>query len=276
MTSLPHAEVFAELLRALEPYLGDIVFVGGWVHALLLREADAAARPLRTTDVDVALPRALEAGDRPRLLDLIRAAGFSVEVIDRGTELVLIRRGSVDLDLLVEAENPREVVHIAGQEPLAVQGYSHLGMLLSSSRAIAVGEEVHRSLDPPLTIRIPTLAAYVIGKVVSAEARTSDRRRAKDLVYLYQVLANATLANRLTVELPGYVGAYPAAARTAAGALGRLLARTPLLRDVSSQLIESGVAADDDEPLPDFLARLRRFAAQLERQLDERPADRAR
>lgn len=33
------ADVFAELVRALEPYLEEIVFIGGWVHALQLHVA---------------------------------------------------------------------------------------------------------------------------------------------------------------------------------------------------------------------------------------------
>lgn len=115
-------EVLAPLLRALEPYLEDIVLIGGWVHALYLHELDSAPRTVRTTDVDVAVPRRLSAVDRPVLLDLVKDAGFEVQRIAGDTGLVLIRREDVDLDILCQADNPSDIVPIEGQEGLAVQG----------------------------------------------------------------------------------------------------------------------------------------------------------
>ena len=50
------SEVFARTIRALQPYTHDVVFIGGWVHALYLAEANSPDRPIRTEDIDVTIP----------------------------------------------------------------------------------------------------------------------------------------------------------------------------------------------------------------------------
>ncbi len=58
------AEIFARTVIALELYAGDVVFVGGWVHALYLADANADERPVVTDDIDLSIPHRLLAGDR--------------------------------------------------------------------------------------------------------------------------------------------------------------------------------------------------------------------
>ncbi|MBA3969654.1 MAG: hypothetical protein H0X52_06095 [Gemmatimonadetes bacterium] len=57
------AEIFARTVIALELYAGDVVFVGGWVHALYLADANADERPVVTDDIDLSIPHRLLAGD---------------------------------------------------------------------------------------------------------------------------------------------------------------------------------------------------------------------
>ena len=115
--------VFADLLRTIEPYLGDVVFVGGWVHALYLFEAEGStARVIRTADIDVTLSATLEAGDRPALLDLLESGGFDVQAFDKDSGFE-ISKDSIDVDLMAEAPSPRRAVEIAGQSGLRVFGY---------------------------------------------------------------------------------------------------------------------------------------------------------
>jgi hypothetical protein len=79
----PEIEAFSKLIVALEPWLGEVVLVGGWAHRLY--RLDPRARkldylPLTTLDGDVAIPSKLkkeESTVRKRLL----AAGFLEEFI---------------------------------------------------------------------------------------------------------------------------------------------------------------------------------------------------
>lgn len=70
------SEVFARTVIALQAYAGEIVFIGGWVHALYLAEANSTDRPVRTEDIDVTIPHAMLARDRPALFDLVAGAGY--------------------------------------------------------------------------------------------------------------------------------------------------------------------------------------------------------
>src|SRR5258708_33701391 len=79
----PGLEAFSKFIVALEPWLGEVVLVGGWAHRLY--RLDPRARkvdylPLTTLDGDVAVPTKLkkeESTVRKRLLE----AGFEEEFI---------------------------------------------------------------------------------------------------------------------------------------------------------------------------------------------------
>jgi hypothetical protein len=76
-------EAFSKFIGALEPWLGDVVLIGGWAHRLYRRHPLArrlAYLPLITLDGDVAVPPKLKARKlsvRKRLLD----AGFVEEFV---------------------------------------------------------------------------------------------------------------------------------------------------------------------------------------------------
>ena len=74
------AEQFARVVIAMQPYAGEIVFVGGWVHALYLAEVNDHGAVV-TEDIDLTLPRRLLTRDRPTLLDLAVDAGFERDPI---------------------------------------------------------------------------------------------------------------------------------------------------------------------------------------------------
>lgn len=74
---------FALLIAALDPWLGQIVIVGGWAHQLYRLHPHARGldyRPLTTLDTDVAIPAKMAVGEqdiRQRLL----AHGFVEEFV---------------------------------------------------------------------------------------------------------------------------------------------------------------------------------------------------
>ena len=186
------AEAFARTVLALQPYAGDVVFIGGWIHALYLAEANASDRPVRTEDIDVTLPHTLLAGDRPTLLELAVAARFEVQEFGAASGVFEIfqqdRDGTViELDLLTESPDPRTPVEIEGQHGLMVHGYPGQQVFLENARWMSVGPDIHPLLDPPCRIRVPTIAAYMLGKALSSASRTRLSKQAKDLVYLYEI-----------------------------------------------------------------------------------------
>ena len=79
----PEIEAFSMFIGAIDPWLDQVVLVGGWAHRLY--RLDSRARelpylPLTTLDGDVAVPAKLPAKDsnvRTRLLE----AGFKEEFV---------------------------------------------------------------------------------------------------------------------------------------------------------------------------------------------------
>jgi hypothetical protein len=183
--------VFARLIRNLEPYLGDIVLTGGWVHAIYLADANRGILrprdwPIYTDDIDFTVPPVLLSGDRPQLIDLVIASGF--EAHDMGWmgegELELIHQAgalTVDLDFLTRADRTDESIPIEGQRQLIAHGYPDLHILTEQTQWIEVGKEIHESLDPSVRIKVPTPAAYVLQKGLASQRRTGPKM-AKDVV----------------------------------------------------------------------------------------------
>lgn len=79
MTTKGQRQALLAAIEALQPYMPDIVLVGGWVPLIyhhLYREPVSGGEPPGTTDVDVVLPPRLRPGDRPSIEKLILQAGY--------------------------------------------------------------------------------------------------------------------------------------------------------------------------------------------------------
>lgn len=74
------ARQLARVIIAMQPYVDDIVLVGGWVHAFYLAEANDVGAVV-TEYIDVTVPRVLLTRDRLTLLELAAKAGFERDPI---------------------------------------------------------------------------------------------------------------------------------------------------------------------------------------------------
>jgi len=256
------SSIFGDLVRSIKPYLTEVVFVGGWVHALYIIECDGDSRRIvRTSDIDLSLPQRLELGARDSLKELISRAGFEIQPIDGAGEVLEIFRDDVDLDLLAEAAGPLESVSIEGQPELTVFGYPHQNFLQENVRWMEVGPDIDPLMDPPVSILVPELAAYAIGKLLSSARRTNGDKKAKDLVYLDGLLAREPLRTSIEESMPNLLERYPAEGRLARAYLESVIADPRAQEAVSNQIImASGFGMEDSTPVQaQVLARFRRF-----------------
>ncbi|HSU14424.1 nucleotidyl transferase AbiEii/AbiGii toxin family protein [Longimicrobium sp.] len=259
------AEVFARTVLAFQPYADEIVFIGGWVHALYLAEANASDRPVRTEDIDVTLPSTLLAADRPTLLELASAARYEVQEI--GTEsgvFEIFQQGAdgavIELDLLTESPDPLTPVEIEGQQGLTVHGYPGQQILLENARWISVGPEIHPLLAPACRIRVPSIAAYMLGKGLSSSTRTRISKKAKDLVYLFEIARHPALGANATRELRALGARYPSAFAAWRRHLETTLTDVRLLDEVVEQLLLGfRVIGSGEQVRATVVARIRRL-----------------
>jgi hypothetical protein len=190
----PAPDPFVRLITALEPYLDQIVIIGGWAHQLY-RQHPAAQQldypPLMTLDTDIAmLPGvALREQDiRSRLV----AHGFEEEFLgDDRPPATHYRLGDEAsgfyaefLTPLVGAGRDRTGRRIATTEISGVtsQRLRYLEILLHHAWAIdfASGEVTER-------IRIANPVSFIAQKVLIL-ARRDPEDRAKDILYMHDTL----------------------------------------------------------------------------------------
>ena len=190
----PAPAPFVRLIEALEPYLDQIVLIGGWAHRLY-RGHPAAQQldyaPLMTLDTDIAMPpvvamrgqdirtRLLARGfeeeflgeDRPpathyRLGDEV--SGFYAEFL---TPLVGADRG--------RAGNGNATTEISG---VTTQRLRYLEILLRHAWAIDFA-----SGGVEARIQIANPVSFIAQKVLIA-ARRNPEDRAKDILYMHDTL----------------------------------------------------------------------------------------
>lgn len=261
-------EIFARTMLALQPYAPDIVLIGGWVHALYIAEANAAARAVYTTDIDITIPSRLVMGDRPALIELLELAGFEIDDLDYASGLKSLwqlgeGRQVIDLDLLTDAREVREVVAIDGQPDLVVPGYPNQQILLENSRWMKIGRDIHPLLDPPRQMRVPTLSAYALVKGLSSTRRLSVQKRAKDLVYLFEIVRDPILGAQVLEGMGNLAARYPDEYRRWREILDQAIDNQDLLDEVATQFIVGGrIWGTTKEVSIRVAARLRRLLAE--------------
>jgi hypothetical protein len=236
------SEVFARTVRALQPYASEVVFIGGWVHALYLAEVNAGEQAIRTEDIDLTIPHRLLAAGRPALLNLVSSAGYEIQEVLGGNGTVEIfqpgpGQSVIELDILTESANPKDDIAIEGQANLKVQGYPGQHVLLDNARWMEVGAEIHEMLDPPARIRVPTLSAYLLAKGLSSRTRTRLPKQAKDLVYLVEIVRHPALGRTAVEGMGEMASRYPEEYARWRGYLTETLTNASLLSEIAEQLI---------------------------------------
>lgn len=188
-------QYFARLVDALEPWIGQVVFVGGWAsrlyrfHPLALK---LSHEPLATLDADVALPERLA----PRQEDIatrLKEREFEAELVGEATPPVTYYRLSGDNNFFAEFLSPlrgsrikrdgvRDVTTvIAG---VSTQKLRYIDLLLEEPWLVTLkAEDGFIPLDAA-TIRVPNPVAFLVQKALIHDER-DPQDRAKDLLYMH-------------------------------------------------------------------------------------------
>jgi hypothetical protein len=188
------SDPFGRLFAALEPWLDQIVIVGGWAHRLYRLHPDAQALdypPLSTLDADVALSPTLMTGG-PGIHARLLAFGFEEEFFGEtrppATHYHLGGETSgfyaEFLTPLVGSEYDRKqkrkaVMEVAGT---STQQLRHIELLLKSPWSIRVE---HAEFAGRIQIANPV--AFLAQKIL-IHRRRERQDRAKDILYLRDTL----------------------------------------------------------------------------------------
>lgn len=191
-------EAFSKFIVALEPWLGEVVLVGGWAHRLY--RLDPRARkldylPLTTLDGDVALPRKLKREESTMRKHLLEA-GFEEEFIGEdhppATHYHYGKGGGFYAEFLAPLEGSEYDRHGKRKATKEVGGVSsqllrYIEILLLSSWKVELGEENGYAISPKRTVQIANPASFPAQKILIHEQR-DYKDKAKDLLYMHDTI----------------------------------------------------------------------------------------
>lgn len=194
---------FADAVRTLDPYLGELVCIGGCANALYRhheRASEITFPYLGTKDMDWASPKTLPQANRRPIAELMAKAGFREEnfgASERAVVKYLPKTDGLGADiefLCPESGLPggrrggsSTAPSHAVQPGLMAQPLRYLELLLHRTWEIDLGRIPEFIALRKLRVRVPNPAAYVVQKVLIREQRRSPQSAAKDCYYMYEV-----------------------------------------------------------------------------------------
>jgi len=183
-------------LKALGPYLDDVIICGAWAW-YLYRRCLAPPRWIPdefTRDLDCIGRERLEVQDA-HLLDRLEAYDF--EWVPRGSETPPVahfawpeqRRAEVVIEFLVPARGDASRRIVEMQPGLTAQALRHLEILTDEPLDLAIDDDspLAREMEFRGTIKLPTVGCFVVQKALIHSRRGRDEQ-VKDLFYVVELL----------------------------------------------------------------------------------------
>lgn len=188
---------FSYLAETVRPWLGQLVFVGGWAHRLYRLHPFASFvdyEAVRTRDVDVAMreDEAIEgdignalttAGFVPEMLTSFTPPVIHYHLPDSGdgfyAEFIMPLRGG----RLRRDGTPVAVT--ANKAGVTAQRLRHVDLLIEAPWTVEV--EARGSGSLPLAVRVPNPVAFIAQKLLIHKKR-DKRKRSQDLLYVHDTL----------------------------------------------------------------------------------------
>ena len=185
---------FRQLIIALEPWLGDIVIIGGWAHQLYRRHPSAQSvsyNPLMTLDTDIAVPCELPVRDediRKRLVDNGFVEEFLGDAHPPATHYHL--------------RDASSAFYVEFLAPLTGSHYDRTGRSKATIDVSGVASQRLRYIDLLLIhpwsvdfefddfrtkVQIPNPNSFLAQKILIHDDRASDKR-AKDILYIHDTI----------------------------------------------------------------------------------------
>lgn len=188
---------FLKTLWIIRDYLSEIVIGGGWVpliyyHYLL---ADKSREPIRTRDIDLMVQFKLPVIGSKTVDQLLMEAGFRSNFKSRETPPVICYEGNIDgyeveIEFLTDQKGAKEDVVIEVQEGLSAQSLRFISIPLNNVIEVEIDDIPFGDGLSSLNVKTPSPGAYIFHKGLVFARRREKQKKAKDLYYIFDILAN--------------------------------------------------------------------------------------
>jgi hypothetical protein len=207
---------FLKALWLLRDYLPVIVVGGGWVPLLYYHYlvADKSREPIRTRDIDLLVDTRVPVLGGKSVDRLLLEAGFKPTFRSSDTPPVVHYEGSIDgeeveIEFLTDQRGARDDAVLEVQKGLHAEALRFISIPIAHAIELTIddfqiGGEYH-----PITVKVPSPEAYIFHKGLIFERRKDKEKRAKDLYYIFDILANCPdLRGRIIQGLNGFEKLY--------------------------------------------------------------------
>jgi len=198
----PFERGLQRVVSALEPYLGEIVIIGGWVPYLYRQYGGLSTwrgRLSMTQEVDVLVRSEIHPDGRNTIAEILRTAGF---VASTNTSAAAVWANDPASGAKIEFLVPHvgtfrtvgRIVDVMQQPGVGAVALDRLDLLQRHTRRLRIPALDAAGSTRLVDVRLPTLGAYVINKAATfrdrrvMESGAVNPKRAKDLVYLHDVM----------------------------------------------------------------------------------------
>ena len=208
---------FLKTLWIIRDYLSEMVIGGGWVpliyyHYLL---ADKSREPIRTRDIDLMVKLKLPVIGSKTVDQLLVEAGFKSSFKSQEIPPVICYEGTIDgheveIEFLTDQRGAKEDVVIEVQKGLSAQSLRYISIPLTYVIEVEIDDIPVAEGSSPLKVKIPSPGAYIFHKGLVFVRRKRQQKKAKDLYYIFDILANCLkLRAGIIKELKELKKAFP-------------------------------------------------------------------
>jgi hypothetical protein len=234
----PFEGILRPILKDLKDHLPYLVLIGGWVPQLHRRfgsEEEWARDPISTFELDILLPDSPLPGGPRVLSDTLLNAGF--RPVDRNSPPAVWERDTARgerIEFFLDHVGPaKELGGVRSQVPgSGVGGLSLNGLKFLREKTVDlwVPDGPSAGRGEGLTVRVPSLPAYLVQKGATFFRRSDGERSSNDLLYIVEIMAEGGALverieegiRRICEEQPGRASL----ARTARNSVSVALAQT--------------------------------------------------
>jgi hypothetical protein len=208
---------FLKTLWILRDYLPVIVIGGGWApllyyHYLL---ADKSRDPIRTRDIDLLVDIEVPIVGEKSVDRLLLEAGFEATFKGSDTPPIIHYEGNIDgeeveIEFLTDQRGPRDDVVIEVQKGLHAEALRFISIPISHTIEVTIDDFLNGREYHPLRVKVPSPEAYIFHKGLIFERRKDRLKKAKDLYYIFDIMANCPeLKERIIEGLKDFEKEYP-------------------------------------------------------------------
>ena len=207
---------FLKTLWILREYLSVIVVGGGWVPFLYYHYlvADKSREPIRTRDIDLLVETRVPVLGGKSVDGLLLEAGFRSVFRSSDRPPVIHYEGTiegedVEIEFLTDQRGAKEDVVIEVQEGLHAEALRFISIPIEHAIELTIDDFQIGREHHPFRVKVPSPEAYIFHKGLIFERRKDKEKKAKDLYYIFDILANCPeLKGRIIQGLNGFEKQY--------------------------------------------------------------------